>query len=62
MLDIYRDIGSDIVIFQYESNISQGYHNNIHDRSVFKELYSALEDSSNCTLFVDTDELLYFFP
>jgi len=53
VLDFYKRIGSDILIFQYA-----GFHNDLHDHVLMDALYDAVYKSSDSLIFLDTDEFL----
>jgi glycosyltransferase involved in cell wall biosynthesis len=53
VLSIYEKYFPDLLVFQFE-----GFHNFIHDRKLFPQLYEALAASSEYILFLDSDERL----
>jgi hypothetical protein len=53
---VYSELSDMIEIFKFG-----GMHNLIHDRGVFKELYHAIKSSCDYYIFLDTDELLYWY-
>lgn len=59
-LNIYERLDEQLVIFTYESMPGKGDHDVVHSRSLYKDLYIALERSCSHYAFFDTDELLYY--
>jgi tetratricopeptide (TPR) repeat protein len=58
LLNLYGSMHENIVVFSYSSVLDDGFHNVIHSRVAFHQLYSALDASSNHHIFLDADELL----
>lgn len=58
VLDIYRGLPDDLVVFAYSAEPAGGFHNNIHNRELFSDLYVSFRDSCEHVLFVDCDEFL----
>lgn len=53
VLDVYAELPPNVIVCSYS-----GFHNNLHDTRIFGELYSALRQSTDWFVFLDTDELL----
>jgi hypothetical protein len=58
VLDIYNTVMSSATVFTYDAD-KIGFHNNIHDRRTFPQLYESISASCEYLLSVDTDELFY---
>lgn len=56
--EIYRLLPSEVVLFSYQDDPNNGFHNVIHNRAIFPDLYDAFEASCEFLIWVDTDELL----
>ncbi|UGB24875.1 glycosyltransferase family 2 protein [Methylorubrum sp. B1-46] len=59
VLEIYRSLPSTVTVFRYQGNVNNGFHNVVHDRGLFRDLYAALAQSCNHSIFIDTDEFIY---
>lgn len=60
VLDLYKALDRGITIFCYAGDPKNGFHNNIHSRQQFPALYSAISDSSDHHIFVDSDEFIIY--
>jgi hypothetical protein len=56
VLSLYRGLSNDLHVTTFT-----GLHNNIHDASLFPELYASLARSCEYFLFLDADEFLVLF-
>lgn len=56
--DIYKTLPAETVVFHYDASPTNGFHNTIHNRKIFGELYDALAESADHSLLIDSDELL----
>ncbi|WP_020180014.1 hypothetical protein [Methylopila sp. M107] len=55
-LDLLRRLQTETTVFRFAGE--NGVHASIHDRRIFRKLYSALSDSCEFYIFLDTDERL----
>lgn len=58
VINLYSKIDQRTVIFSYRGSVLGGFHNNIHDRKLFRPLYEAVSASCQHHIFVDCDEFL----
>jgi FkbM family methyltransferase len=58
VIEIYQKLDPRIVVFHYNEDSKNGFHNNIHNRELFGKFYEALRESCRHFIFVDCDEFL----